>query len=71
LLSLARYPALGRVLVIPNNPVLELYGQFLRPHGLVFALTCTVNCGTLGTGVCLYKSCPINGIYHRWTPIKL
>ena len=25
----------------------ELYGQFLRPHGLVFALTYTVNCGTL------------------------
>ena len=24
-----------------------LYRQFLRPLGLVFALTCTVNCGTL------------------------
>ena len=24
-----------------------IYGQFLRPHGLVFAMTCTVNCGTL------------------------
>ena len=79
LLSLARRPALGRVLVVPNffhlrmmeatmflgifntinvlghfprsvpwhNPVSELYGQFLRPHGFVFALTCTVNCGTL------------------------
>ena len=23
------------------------------------------------TGVCLSKSCPINWIYHRWTPIKL
>ena len=30
-----------------NNPVSELYGQFLWPHGLVFALTCTVNCVTL------------------------
>ena len=30
-----------------HNPVSELYGQFLRPHGLVFALTCTVNFGTL------------------------
>jgi hypothetical protein len=30
-----------------HNPVSELYGQFLRPHGLVFALTCTANCGTL------------------------
>ena len=29
-----------------RNPVSELYRQFLRPHGLVFALTCTVNCGT-------------------------
>jgi hypothetical protein len=27
--------------------VLVLYGKFLRTHGLVFALTCTVNCGTL------------------------
>ena len=26
-----------------HNPVSELYGQILRPHGLVFALTCTVN----------------------------
>ena len=30
-----------------HSPVSELYGQFLRPHGLVFALTLTVNCGTL------------------------
>ena len=29
-----------------HNPVSELYGQFLQPCGLVFALTCTVNCGT-------------------------
>ena len=33
-----------------HNPVTELYRQFLRPYGLVFALTCTVNCGT---GMCL------------------
>ena len=26
-----------------HNPVSELYRQFLRPHGMVFALTCTVN----------------------------
>jgi hypothetical protein len=26
-----------------HNPVSELYGHFLRPHGLVSALTCTVN----------------------------
>ena len=30
-----------------HNPVTELYGHFLQPNGLVFALTCTVNCGTL------------------------
>ena len=30
-----------------HNPVSEHYGQFLLLHGLVFALTCTVNCGTL------------------------
>uniref|UniRef100_A0A8C8BY61 Sushi-repeat containing protein X-linked n=1 Tax=Oncorhynchus tshawytscha TaxID=74940 RepID=A0A8C8BY61_ONCTS len=30
-----------------HNPVSELYGQFLRPHGLSFALTCIVHCGTL------------------------
>ena len=29
-----------------HNPVSELYGQFLQSHDLVFALTCTVNCGT-------------------------
>ena len=34
-----------------HNPVLELYRQFLRPHGLVFVLTCTVNCGTLNRQV--------------------
>ena len=33
--------------VLRHNPVSELYGQLLRPYGLVFALTCTVNCGTL------------------------
>ena len=35
-----------------HNPVSELYRQFLRPHGLVFALTCTVNHGTLYIQVC-------------------
>ena len=30
-----------------HNLVSELYRQFLQPHGLVFALTCTVNCETL------------------------
>jgi hypothetical protein len=29
-----------------QNPVSELYGQFLQPCGLGFALTCTVNSGT-------------------------
>ena len=44
------------------NPVSELNRQFLRPHGLVFALTCTVNCGTSCRRVCISKSCPINWI---------
>jgi hypothetical protein len=39
-----------------HNPVFELYGQFLRPHGLVFALTCTVNCGTLCRQVCAFPN---------------
>ena len=44
-----------------QNPISELYGQFLLPHGLVFALTCIVNCGTLyKKGVFLSKPCPIN-----------
>ena len=30
-----------------HNPVPELYGQFLQPHGLGFTLTCTINWGTL------------------------
>ena len=88
MLSLARWPALGRVLVVLNlfhlwmeatvflgtyqccriilvpfprhvprhNPVSKLYGQFLRPHGLVFALTCTVNGGTLYRQVCAFPN---------------
>ena len=39
-----------------HNPLSELYGQFLRPHGLVFALTCTVNCGTLYRLVCVFPN---------------
>ena len=41
----------------------DVDGQFLRLHGLVFPLICTVNGGTLyrrGVCVCLPKSCPIN-----------
>ena len=47
--------------VVRHNPVSEIYGTFLRPHGMYFALTCTVNCGTLyrHTHVCLSRSCPI------------
>ena len=37
-----------------HNPVSELYGQFLPPHGLVYALTYTVNCGTLYGQVCAF-----------------
>jgi hypothetical protein len=39
-----------------HNPVSKLYRQSLRPHGLVFAPTCTVNCGTLYRQVCLYPN---------------
>jgi hypothetical protein len=42
-----------------HDPVSELYGQFLCPLGLVFALTCTVNCGTLYRQMYLSKSCSI------------
>ena len=34
----------------------ELYRQFLRPHGLIFALTCNVNCGTLYRQVCAFPN---------------
>ena len=37
-----------------HNPVSELYGKFLRPHCLVFALTCTVNCETLYRQMCAF-----------------
>ena len=50
-------PSPADCLVCPrHNPVLELYGQFLRPHGLVFALTCTVNCGTLYRHLCAFPN---------------
>ena len=95
LLSLAGWPGLGRVLVVPNFfhfrkmeaivflgtfnaadifgtlpeiPVSDLYGQFLRPHGLVYALTSTVNCGTLHRQVCAFPN-PVQSI--EFTTIKL
>jgi hypothetical protein len=39
-----------------HNPISELYGQFLQPHSFVFALTCTVNCGTLYRQVCAFPN---------------
>ena len=39
-----------------HNPVSELYGQFLRPHDLVFALIGTVNWGTLYRQVCAFPN---------------
>jgi hypothetical protein len=53
-----------------HNPVSELYGQFFRSHGMVFALTCTVNCGTLYRQVFPIPN-HVQSIYYRWTPIKL
>ena len=41
--------------VSQHNPASELYAQFLRPHGLVFALTCTANCGILYRQVCTFQ----------------
>ena len=52
------------------NPVSELYGQFL--HGFVFALTWTVNCGTLYKQVCAFPNhIQSSKFIHRWSPIKL
>ena len=39
-----------------HSHVSELYGQFLWPHGLVYALTCTVNCGTLYRQMCAFPN---------------
>jgi hypothetical protein len=39
-----------------HNPVSEHYRQFLWPHGLVFSLSCTVNCGTLYRQVCAFPN---------------
>ena len=39
-----------------HNPVLELYGHYLWPHVLIFALACTVNCGTIYGQVCAFPN---------------
>jgi hypothetical protein len=46
-----------------HNPVSELYGQFLQTSwlGFSFALTCTVNCGTLYRQVCAFPN-PLKSI---------
>ena len=50
-----------------HNPGSELSGQFFQLHGLVFALTCTVNCGILHRQVCAFPNhVQINWIFHRW-----
>ena len=42
--------------VLRHNPVSELYGQFLRSFGLIFALTCTVTGGTLYRQLCAFPN---------------
>ena len=39
---------------------------FGKAHTCLYKVT--LNCGTLYRQVCLSKSCPINLIYHKWTP---
>ena len=39
-----------------HNPVSVLYGRFLRPRGLVFALTCAINCETLYRQMCAFPN---------------
>ena len=44
-----------------------------RPHGLVFALTCTVNCGTLYRPMCAFQNhvqsikCMTGGLQSSWS----
>ena len=47
-----------------HNAVSALCGQFLRPHGLDSALTCTVNCGTLYGQVCAFPK-HVQSIEHQ------
>jgi arginine exporter protein ArgO len=50
----------------------SITNSFLPPPGMVFALTCSVNCGTFFYRcVCLSKSCPTTWIYHCWILITL
>ena len=57
-----------------HNTVSDLYRQFRRPHGLVFALTCTVNCGTLHRQECAFPNhvqsikCTTGGLQVVETP---
>ena len=39
-----------------HNPVSELYGQFLRPHGMVFALHALSTVGPLYKQVCAFPN---------------
>ena len=42
-----------------HNPVSELYGQLLQPHGLVFVLTWIINAGTL------YRHVPFQIMFNQ------
>jgi hypothetical protein len=55
-----------------HNPVSELYRLFLQPHGLVFALTYIVNCGTLYRQMCVFPNhVLLIEFTNRWTPLKV
>ena len=71
-LQCSRYSFVPFFRSVPQHShVSELCRQFLQTHGLVFTLICIVSCETSYRHVCLFKSNPIDWIYHRWTPVNV
>lgn len=48
------YNILALICASTQNIIVEVYTELLGLHGLVYALTCSVNCGTLFTQVCTF-----------------